>query len=139
MYFRHIFGWYDVEQGAAAEISLADSFIHAASHWSIIMRLNQTFAQGKESRSALYLALRLPIRKPECEILDDCRNRGSLISVLSTSRRHHWQSKCHHMHKQFVVLLCFQHCVCCLCPLRSLHAGSNQIKGAGRTPSHARH
>jgi hypothetical protein len=31
------------------------------------MRLNQTFAQGKENRSALYLAFELSIRKLTCE------------------------------------------------------------------------
>jgi hypothetical protein len=139
MYFRHIFGWYDVEQGAAAEISLADSFIHAASHWSIIMRLNQTFAQGKESRSALYLAFRLPIRKPGCEILDDCRNRGSLISVLSTSRGIAGSQS---------VIICTSslsfYCVFSIAfavyfpSVRCMQA-QTRLKGAGRTPSHARH
>jgi hypothetical protein len=53
------------EQAAEIHVSLAPSVIHAASHWSIVMRLNQTFA----SCSALYLAFGLLFRKLTCDLL----------------------------------------------------------------------
>jgi hypothetical protein len=55
----------DVAQAAAAEISSchasAVSFTRVASHWSIMLRLNQTFAQGKGDPSALCLAAVVPV------------------------------------------------------------------------------